>query len=149
PDVAYTYAVRTVSRRGLESEPTSPATATAKLIREAMFSGRFEQQAKGQLYGGETLAGSLLEAAKADAGILDLSRGGHAAFPNHSHFALTQPLSVECWVRFDAAGKMPVLVSCGVWNQSGWFLQRLGGVWRWHVGGVDCDGGQPAVGRWI
>lgn len=149
PDVAYTYAVRTVSRRGLESEPTSPATATAKLIREAMFSGRFAQQAQGQLYGGETLAGSLLGAAKADAGILDLSRGGHAAFPNHSHFALTQPLSVECWVRFDAAGKMPVLVSCGVWNQSGWFLQRLGGVWRWHVGGVDCDGGQPAVGRWI
>ena len=46
-------------------------------------------------------------------------------------------------------GRMPVVVSCGVWNQAGWFLQRLGGVWRWHVGGVDCDGGQPAEGRWM
>jgi len=44
---------------------------------------------------------------------------------------------------------MPVIVSCGVWNQAGWFLQRLGGVWRWHVGGVDCDGGRPAEGRWV
>lgn len=44
---------------------------------------------------------------------------------------------------------MPVLVSCGVWQQAGWFLQRLGGQWRWHVGGIDCDGGKPAVGRWI
>ena len=43
---------------------------------------------------------------------------------------------------------MPVIVSCGSWNQAGWFLQRLGGVFRWHVGGVDCDGGRPAVGKW-
>ena len=44
---------------------------------------------------------------------------------------------------------MPIVVSCGLWNHAGWFLQRIGGVWRWHVGGLDCDGGQPAVGRWI
>jgi hypothetical protein len=43
---------------------------------------------------------------------------------------------------------MPVVVSCGVWNQSGWFLQALGGRWRWHVGGVDCDGGKVSVGQW-
>ena len=58
-------------------------------------------------------------------------------------------MSVECWVRFDRQGKMPVIASCGVWNQAGWFLQWFGGVWRWHVGGVDCDGGRPQPGRWI
>ncbi len=56
---------------------------------------------------------------------------------------------MTCWVWFDSPGQMPVLVSSGHWNQAGWFLQRLGGAWRWHVGGVDCDGGRPAVGRWI
>jgi len=40
-------------------------------------------------------------------------------------------------------------VGGGGWQQAGWFLQRLGERWRWHVGGVDCDGGQPAVGRWV
>ena len=29
-----------------------------------------------------------------------------------------------------------------------WFLQRIGRGWRWHVGGVSCDGGRPAPGRW-
>jgi len=56
---------------------------------------------------------------------------------------------VECWVYFEKQGQMPVIVSCGVWQQSGWFLQWLGNHWRWHVGGIDCDGGTPALGRWI
>jgi len=42
-----------------------------------------------------------------------------------------------------------VLVSCGEWRGAGWFLQRLGERWRWHVGGVDCDGGKTATGGWI
>ncbi|MBM4088936.1 MAG: LamG domain-containing protein, partial [Planctomycetes bacterium] len=82
-------------------------------------------------------------------GVLDLRSGGHVTFPHHEHFDVAQPLSVVCWVWFDQPGRIPVLVSCGAWNQAGWFLQRLGGVWRWHVGGVDCDGGQPAEGRWM
>ena len=82
-------------------------------------------------------------------GSLDLSQGGHVAFGHRSEFELAQPLSVECWVRFDEPGQCPVVVSCGSWNHSGWFLQKLGNVWRWHVGGIDCDGGQPAVGRRI
>ena len=81
--------------------------------------------------------------------MLDLSQGGHVAFAHRSEFDLAQPLSVECWVRFDEPGQWSVVVSCGLWNHSGWFLQRLGNVWRWHVGGIDCDGGQPAVGQWM
>ena len=36
-----------------------------------------------------------------------------------------------------------------MWQQAGWFLQQIGGTWRWHVGGVDCDGGQAITGRWV
>ena len=70
-------------------------------------------------------------------------------FPHRGEFELGQPLSVECWVWLDGRSEMPVVVSCGQWNQAGWFLQKLGNAWRWHVGGVDCDGGQPATGRWM
>ena len=44
---------------------------------------------------------------------------------------------------------MPIVASCGLWNVSGWFLQRLGGGWRWYVGGVNCDGGTHALGQWM
>ena len=44
---------------------------------------------------------------------------------------------------------MPVLASAGHWRQSGWFVQAISGKWRWHVGGVDCDGGTlPKRGTW-
>jgi hypothetical protein len=58
-------------------------------------------------------------------------------------------LSLELWVWFDQRGKMPIVAACGVWKQAGWFLQWIGDRWRWHVGGVDCDGGRPELGRWI
>jgi len=41
-----------------------------------------------------------------------------------------------------------VIASCGLWQSSGWFLQQLGGVWRWHLGGIDCDGGKVVAGQW-
>ena len=43
---------------------------------------------------------------------------------------------------------MPVIDSAGQWRKSGWFLQRIGAGWRWHVGGVDCDGGTGIVDTW-
>ncbi len=43
---------------------------------------------------------------------------------------------------------MPVVLSCGQWQQAGWFLQRLGNQWRWYAGGLNCDGGTPVVGQW-
>ncbi|MFH1265672.1 MAG: LamG-like jellyroll fold domain-containing protein, partial [Planctomycetota bacterium] len=149
PDVPYTYSVRALGWRGLESEPTGPAEATAKFIREPVFTMALEQDVRGLLHGGEVLQGRLDGPAKTDGGVLDQTQGGHVSFPNHGYFALTQPLSVEFWVWFDEPGQIPVVVSCGEWNQGGWFMQSIGGVWRWHVGGVDCDGGKPAEKRWI
>jgi hypothetical protein len=147
--VSYEYVVRAVSVRGLEGKPTKPVTASAVVIDEPVFTAALSQGARGVLYDGETLPAGRHGKARCADGILELKDGGHLTFPHRSEFELGQPLSIECWVRFDQPGKSPVLVSCGEWRGAGWFLQRLGERWRWHVGGVDCDGGKTAVGRWI
>ena len=146
---SYKYVVRAVSRRGSESESTAAAEAIATIIKEPIFSVEFDQAVQGKLYGGQALAGKLHGAARSADRVLDIAQGGHLTFPHQASFDLGQPLSIECWVSFDQPGNIPVIVSCGHWNHAGWFLQRLGNVWRWHVGGIDCDGGQPPVGPWV
>ena len=148
-DTPYRYAVRSVNRRGTESEPSAPVQASAVVVKEPMFTALLEAPVRGQVHGGETLPGSIEGAAQCAGGVLDVRRGGHVSFPHHAAFDLGQPFSLELWVWLEDPRHMPVLASCGLWNQAGWFLQQIGGVWRWHVGTVDCDGGQPATGRWI
>jgi len=145
----YSYAVRAVGLRGAESEFTPPLTASATVIIEPVFVPQFQRGLVAQLYGEKSIPGKLIGQARCDGGTLDLRGGGFATFPHHTHFDLAQPLSLECSILFQEPGQMPVIVSCGSFKQAGWFLQRLGGVFRWHVGGIDCDGGQPAVGKWI
>lgn len=147
PRVECAYALRSVSQRGVESALTRPVTAAATVIHEPVFATAFGPGATAQLLDGPPQPGKLQAGARAAAGLLDVRRGGYASFPHRSEFDLFQPLSVECWVWFDQQGKMPVIIGCGQWRQAGWFLQWLGG-WRWHVGGVDCDGGRPVTGRW-
>ncbi|KKK53171.1 hypothetical protein LCGC14_3097460, partial [marine sediment metagenome] len=146
---AYTYVVRSVSRRGVESEPTAPIEAVARIVMEPIFTPIFDGQIRGQFYGGQEVPGKQHGAARMADGTLDLSDGGHVTFEHDDRFDLTQPISVECWVRFDKQGAMPVLVGCGHWRQAGWFLQQIGDGWRWHVGGLDCDGGKVEPNRWI
>jgi len=81
--------------------------------------------------------------------VLDLTAGGHATFDHLPEFDLGRAISVECWLRFEREAQMPVILSCGAYQQTGWFLQRYGGGWRWHLGGVSCDGGRPVVGEWV
>ena len=147
--VAYRYVVRSVSQRKATSEPTAPVEAVAHVVTEPIFVALFDDDAHGRFHGGETLSGMRHGEARTTGGLLDLEKPGHVTFPHDDRFELSQPISVECWVRFDQPGKIPVVLSCGHWNQAGWFLQRLGNKWRWHVGGIDCDGGRPAENRWI
>jgi hypothetical protein len=121
----------------------------AHLIREAVFEIAFSPGPRGRLLDGPALPGKRHGPVPDSSGEIDLRQGGYVTFPHDCRFDLRQPLSVECWVRLDRLGQMPVLLSCGQWNVAGWFLQRLGNRWRWHVGGIDCDGGQPRAGRWI
>ncbi|MBI5383538.1 MAG: PD40 domain-containing protein [Verrucomicrobia bacterium] len=146
---SFDYVVRAVSARGLESKPTKTVTASAVVIQEPVFTAALGQGARGILYDGESFPAAQHDKARCADGILELKDGGHLTFPHRSEFELGQPLSIECWVWLDQPGKSPVLVSCGEWRGAGWFLQRLGERWRWHVGGVDCDGGKTAVGRWV
>ena len=44
---------------------------------------------------------------------------------------------------------MPVVLSCGQFQGAGWFIQAFTGRWRWHLAGVNCDGGKVAAGKWI
>lgn len=145
----YAYAVQAVSIRGTQSELSAPVQAAAVLVRQPVFVAEFQGTPRAQLYGGGTLAGQLHGRAKTLEGELDLRQGGYLTFPHDERFDLGQPLTVQCRVWFDQPGVMPVVVSCGAWNQAGWFLQRIGNTYRWHVGGIDCDGGQPALGRWV
>lgn len=147
--VPYTYAVRAVSRRGAESAPSEPVETVAQVILAPMFALQQGAQPAATLHPNETLRGKRHGQAAWNAGRIDCRQGGHVTFPHRPAFDLTQPLSVAFWVCFDKQGNMPVVVGCGHWRTAGWFVQWLGNRWRWHVGGVDCDGGQPDTGRWM
>jgi hypothetical protein len=149
PNVEYTYEVRAVSPRGAESPSTAPATAAATVIQGTVFAAAFNENAAARLHDGKLLTARAHGGARCADGALVLKPGGFVTFPHQPEFDLGQPITVECRVRFDEAGTMPVIASCGVWQQAGWFLQRLGNQWRWHVGGIDCDGGKPVVGQWF
>ena len=93
--------------------------------------------------------GKLVAPATFDGDELDVSKGGHFVVEPNDEFNLRGTLSIEISVKFDEPGQMPVVMGYGLWNDSGWFLQKIGGRWRFHVGGVDCDGGEPKIGEWL
>ena len=147
--VEYVYTVSTVGRRGQVSEPTSPAIATAlPVIKRPVFVAVLHDDAKARLLDDAIVEGTLHGNAKIGQGVLDLRQGGHVTYPHRREFDLRHGFSVACWLYVDEQGEMPVVLSCGRWQGSGWFLQRYASGWRWHVGGTDCDGGRPAPGRW-
>jgi len=148
-DTEHTYTVRAVSRRGTESPPSATVSATPlPEIKEPMFAASFTEDLSASLYPDGSASGKAHGKAKLTDGVLDLREGGHVTFAHRPDFDLTQRLSIECWVNIEKPTQMPVILSCGHWRQAGWFLQRIGAGWRWHVGGIDCDGGRPAPGKW-
>ena len=145
----YAYTVRAVNRRGAESAP-APTVEAAPLpeIKEPVFAAAFAKGFDAALRNGTSARGTRHGKVRVADGALDLRQGGHVSFATRPELGLDRKLSVEVWVHFTREAAMPVVVSCGHWRQAGWFLQRIGGGWRWHVGGTDCDGGKPAPGRW-
>ncbi|OQB87177.1 MAG: hypothetical protein BWX88_00588 [Planctomycetes bacterium ADurb.Bin126] len=147
----YAYTVRSVSRRGAQSPPSQAAQATAlPEPREAVFVADFAAAADATVLGGGKAAATVHGPAKAGGGLLDLRKGGFVTYARRAEWDLAQTgrFSIECWVKFEQPGQMPVVLSAGLWRSRGWFLQRIGAGWRWHVGGIDCDGGTGAVGQW-
>ncbi len=84
--------------------------------------------------------------------VLNTGPNGHVSYGKVLQLNIRPDVPLE--VTFDAkfaegSGTMPVLASAGQWRKSGWFVQAIGGRWRWHVDGVDCDGGTlPKPGTW-
>jgi len=93
--------------------------------------------------------GKLVSPAVFDGNELDLSKGGYFVVEPNDEFNIKETFSFECSVKLDEPGGIPVVVSNGLWNSAGWFLQYFSGHWRFHVGGVDCDGGSPKIGEWM
>ena len=149
--VRYAYVVRAVSPRGAEGTATEAAVAVPlPQPREPVFAAALARTADAALLAGGAARGTMHGKASMAESALDLRQGGHVTFDHRPEFDLagTGRLSVECWVEISQETPMPVIVSCGLWQKAGWFIQRLGSGWRWHVGGIDCDGGRPATGRW-
>jgi hypothetical protein len=145
----YAYVVRAADRRGQQSPP-SPAVEAAPLpeIKEPVFVADFSQNAEARLADGKRVAGTLHAGALVDKGSLVPGPTGFATFDHRPELALSVAFSVECWVRIEEEAAMQVILSGGTFMGEGWFLQRYGGGWRWHLAPISCDGGRPAVGRW-
>lgn len=139
PGRRYAYRVVAIGRRGQPGEPSAPVEATpAPWVQEPVFTAFATGAPAARLSGGARLAGNVLRT----------GAHGMATFEHVAEFDLRTCFSVECWVLIEKENQMPVVLSCGAYNGRGWFLQRFGRAWRWHLGGVSCDGGQPRPGRW-
>ena len=149
PGVKYAYHVRAVDRRGQQSPASQPVEAVPlPEIKEPVFAADFSKGAAATLLDGKPIKGRLHGGAKLAGGALEIETSGFATYKHLPEFDLKKALSIECWVRIDREAAMPVVLACGNYSQDGWFLQRFGGGWRWHLAPVSCDGGRPAVGRW-
>jgi hypothetical protein len=150
PGEKYAYAVRAVDRRQRLSDVSRPVTAAAlPLIKEPVFQAPFETSMVADLINDRQSKGVRRGKARITESVLDLRDGGHVTYAHAPEFDLRHGFSVECWLRIDEPSQMPVVVSCGRWQGPGWFVQVLGGRWRWYLGGVNCDGGRAPIGRWV
>jgi hypothetical protein len=93
--------------------------------------------------------GRLVAPAVFDGNELDLSKGGYLVVEPNAEFNVREKFRLECSVKFDEPGEMPVVISHGRWGGAGWFLQKYQGRWRFYADGVVCDGGSPKIGEWL
>lgn len=134
------YAIAALGPRGLEGPRTSAVLAAPIPVpQDAVLDLSFDAKPAGVEFMG---------AASVADGCLDLRAGGHAELSPTPEYSPLRGITVQCSVCLDEPTQMPVVISHGAWRQSGWFLQSLGGRWRWHVAGADCDGGEVKVGQW-
>lgn len=149
PGARYVYSVRAIDRRGQESPPSaSVAASPLPEIKEPTFATDFAKLAEAVRLDGSRVRGQVHRGAKVTDGALEFGADGFVTFEAASEFELRKAFSCECWLRIDKESSMPVIAAAGEFSGRGWFLQRYGGAWRWHLAPVSCDGGQPVVGRW-
>lgn len=148
-EAKHRYRVCAVDRRGIQGAAAESGAVTPLALRkEPVFIATFAEKLAGTLDRGEMAAKKQGEA-KIEERSLRLGKGGYLAFAHQPAFDIGRQFSIECRVLLeDGGGSMPVILSCGQWQGDGWFLQRIGQGFRFHLGGVDCDGGRGATGKW-
>jgi hypothetical protein len=92
---------------------------------------------------------SLRGGALLEGDVLQVPEGGSAALNPAAERLMDGPFSFVVEAYFDEPGQMPVALGFGAYNGAGWFLQKFGGHWRFHLSGVSCDGGKVPVGEWV
>ena len=148
PNHAYEYRVCSLSRRDQESDP-SPVVSVISLPErvEPILEIPFGTNALAKLDNALATVRVNGKATIRD-GALSLGDWSNATLPPHAALDLRSHFSIECRVKMADMRQSPVLLSYGRWKENGWFLQKFGKGWRWHLGGVDCDGGEAKVGEW-
>ncbi len=129
-----TFTVRRIGRGG-ESEDSASVTVESPELEIVTVLDM--NSAKGEIIG----------AAQRKEGDIDTSAGGYWKTASLPEFDVNAPFECEFDVTIKEPGQIPVVVSSGRWRHAGWFLQSIGGRWRFHVGGVDCDGGKVSIGE--
>lgn len=148
PGHPYTYFVCAVNKRGTESDPSETITVSSLATQDPVLSITMDNGPEAILGDGSVMKGESSGAVSGKGNILNLNKGGYITFP---HMTILEPgriIAVECWVHMESLEGIPVLLSSGLYAEHGWFLQAIGGRWRWHVGGVSCDGGQTVINKW-
>jgi hypothetical protein len=149
PGARYVYSVRAIDRRGQESPVSAPVEASPlPEVKEPLFATDFARQAEAVRLDGSRVRGQAHRGVKVVDGAVEFGAAGFVTFEAAPEFELRKAFSFECWLRIDKESPMPVIAAAGAFNDRGWFLQRYGGAWRWHLAPVSCDGGRPVVGRW-
>ncbi|HOV75066.1 MAG TPA: hypothetical protein P5318_16225 [Candidatus Hydrogenedentes bacterium] len=138
PGRAYVYAIAAIApdgRPGLWSKEVS-IEASREPLRPVLHL-RFDSD---QFLKGLT---QLAESA------LVLGGKGWAQLPPQPEWNPSYSLTLALWVKLDRLEGMPVLLSKGAWQQSGYFLQILNRQIRFYLAGVDTlDAGLLPKGQW-
>ncbi|HOD82506.1 MAG: translocation protein TolB [Planctomycetes bacterium ADurb.Bin126] len=146
PNVKVFYRVTSLDRRLRESGPSVVVSAAAKAeSREPVLVASFFAETAAAA-GDQKLSGKVQGTVHVADKALALG-GGHVRFETPLA-DLRERMSVECWIKLDGGGSMPVILACGAYNRDGWFIQRFQGRWRFYCAGSSADGGQAQMGKW-
>ncbi|MDR1142194.1 MAG: hypothetical protein LBL62_10910, partial [Planctomycetaceae bacterium] len=149
PEKIYCYRIRPVSRRGESGDYSDVLEIAAKSVPKIiLFESALKNEPVAQLPDGSTITGTLQGEAKLTAESLNIAANGQLVFPNRPEYNLNTQLTVDFRAKIDEKTEMPVLISFGRWNGSGWFVQNIGNRLRWYLNGFHCDGGEITPGQW-